>query len=133
MCLAVASVAVASDLDDIAATIWDEARGEGFKGRQFVASVIYNRAKGNAAKMRAVCAKPKQFSGWKAGKAPAVVLRNDKDTLIYNECRAFAKALLNGTFKPCTTATHYHATYVNPKWASRLTYLKTVGRHKFYV
>lgn len=29
-------------------------------------------------------------------------------------------------------ATHYHAHYVNPKWAKELTVIGTIGNHKFY-
>jgi len=29
-------------------------------------------------------------------------------------------------------ATHYHAHYVNPKWAKELTVVGTIGSHKFY-
>jgi spore germination cell wall hydrolase CwlJ-like protein len=29
-------------------------------------------------------------------------------------------------------ATHYHATYVKPTWASSLVPVGTIGRHKFY-
>lgn len=132
MFMAVASVGLASDIDDVAATIWDEARGEGFEGRRYVASVIWNRAKGDGTQMRAVCAKRKQFSGWKDGKPPKVVRKNKNDERIWKECLAFAKALVNETFTPCTEATHYHATYVNPKWAASLTFLEKVGKHKFY-
>lgn len=126
------AMAMASEIEDVAATIWDEARGEGFVGRQYVASVIYNRAKGNGAKMRTVCAKRKQFSGWKKGKPPTVVRKNAKDEAIWKECVAFAKALVNEDFKPVTTATHYHATYVHPKWASKLKFVCKIGNHKFY-
>jgi spore germination cell wall hydrolase CwlJ-like protein len=29
-------------------------------------------------------------------------------------------------------ATHYHATYVRPKWAPRMTKVTKVGQHVFY-
>ena len=29
-------------------------------------------------------------------------------------------------------ATHYHATYVNPKWAKDLTLIGRIGEHIFY-
>ncbi len=29
-------------------------------------------------------------------------------------------------------ATHYHANYVRPRWASRLRHADTIGRHVFY-
>ena len=126
------AITMASEVEDVAATIWDEARGEGFTGRQYVASVIWNRAKGDGAKMRAVCSKRKQFSGWKNGKPPKVVRKNAKDEAIWKECLAFARALVNEDFKPVTTATHYHATYVKPKWASKLKFVCKIGNHKFY-
>jgi spore germination cell wall hydrolase CwlJ-like protein len=46
----------------IARTLWAEARSEGEFGIRLVASVIYNRADGNPAKMYGVVTKPKQFT-----------------------------------------------------------------------
>ena len=126
-------VAIGGDVDDIAATIWDEARGESFEGRQHIASVIWNRGNGNASEMAKAVKKPKQFSGWNGGKRPAVKIANAKDEEIWNECKAFAKAMANGTFNPVTNATHYHNDNVSPKWRLKLTYLKKVGHHLFYV
>lgn len=34
----------------------------------------------------------------------------------------------SSTFK----GTHYHANYVSPKWAKKLTLIAEVGKHKFY-
>ena len=33
---------------------------------------------------------------------------------------------------PIDGATHYHATYVSPKWAGRLAKTKQIGIHIFY-
>lgn len=121
-----------SDLDAIASTIWDEARGESFDGRYMVAAVIWNRGDGVASKMVAAVKKPKQFSGWNGGSKPAVVIRNDNDRLIWGECKALAKAMLEGNFKPRTEATHFHSVKVSPSWSKTRRFIKQVGRHKFY-
>jgi spore germination cell wall hydrolase CwlJ-like protein len=34
---------------------------------------------------------------------------------------------------PAADATHYHASYVKPYWASSMTFLGSVGDHKFYL
>ena len=125
--------AFGSNLEDLAATIWDEARGEGFEGRQMVASVIWNRGGGTAEGMVAAVKKPKQFSGWNGGSRPAVAIRDKTDDEIWMECKAFAKAMLNGTFKPVTNATHYHSVKVKPEWRLKMKFVKKVGRHYFYV
>ena len=122
-----------SDLDAIASTIWDEARGESYDGRRMVAAVIWNRGGGVASKMVAAVKKPKQFSGWNGGSKPAVVIQNNKDRLIWNECNALAKAMLEGNFEPKTKATHFQSVKVSPSWSKKMRFVKQVGKHKFYV
>ena len=133
MLMAICVNTMAGNLEDIAATIWDEARGETFEGRQMVASVIWNRGGGTADGMVAAIKKPKQFSGWNGGQRPEVRIANKTDEAVWKECMAFAKAMLGGTFRPVTAATHYHNDKVKPSWRLNLRFVKKVGRHLFYV
>ena len=46
--------------------------------------------------------------------------------------RVAAQALSGSVFAPVGMATHYHATYVYPYWAPSLSYMGTIGAHRFY-
>ena len=51
----------------------------------------------------------------------------------WNESEELAGAILAGLRAPVSRdATHYHANYVTPHWASSLTPTATIGTHKFY-
>ena len=51
----------------------------------------------------------------------------------WRRARSVAEAALAGfVYKPVGTATHYHANYVVPYWASTLTKNAVVGAHIFY-
>ena len=109
----------------VARTLWGEARGESITGKVAVASVIYNRAKSNPKKLKAVCLKRKQFSCWngrtiKAGKGKA-----------WQECLKIAREMLSGKFKPTINADHYYNPKLcNPKWAWGHE-VKMIGNHAF--
>lgn len=125
-----ANAAQDTTVEDIALTIWTEARGESFESRRFVASVIWNRAKGDTTQLSAVCRAPKQFSAWNKGR-PVAIRRNAKDEAIWRECIAFGKAMARGEFEPCTDATHFCTN--NPKWSKTTNLVKKIGKMKFYV
>ena len=118
--------------------IYYEARNESRAGQQAVAQVIMNR-KRHKLYPNTVC---------------GVVFQNDhmrnrcqfsfacdgrperpKRNKAWLRARAIARATLNGRIRKSralANATHYHATYVRPKWASRLTRVKRIGQHIFY-
>jgi spore germination cell wall hydrolase CwlJ-like protein len=126
-----AGLAVASNLgaanDVIAKTIYAEARGEGRHGMKHVASVIYNRGRGDAEKCVKACLKPYQFSCWN-GKSDIRVNRNSREWRI---CLEMQENIESGNFKPLTTAKHYYAnTIKTPKWARGCKHTK-VGNHFF--
>jgi hypothetical protein len=51
----------------------------------------------------------------------------------FRQARKIATAALNGTvFAPVGNATHYHADWVVPYWASSLTRATQIGAHIFY-
>ncbi|MGQ0559838.1 MAG: cell wall hydrolase, partial [Sphingosinicella sp.] len=43
-----------------------------------------------------------------------------------------AEALAGQTFRPVADSTHYHASYVSPRWAPRLVRTAAIGLHRFY-
>ena len=120
----------------VALTIWGEARGEDFDSKWAVATVIYNRGVGIPRLMAQECQKPKQFSCWNSGEVVAPDLNNPVEAAAWNECSVLATALVHDWFRPLPEvkhATHYHADYVSPGWASRLAVVGRVGRHLFYL
>lgn len=129
----------------IARTLYAEARNDGKVGMEAVASVIYNRAKGNKDNFTKACLKPKQFSCWNKFtkeeadpknfkiKIPSSVNKNKKNEALWKEAMQIVADMLNGTFKPTTTANMYYAKSMikPPSWANELTDVKMIGSHKF--
>lgn len=112
----------------IAKTLYAEARGEGKKGLEYVASVIYNRGNGKAQRCVKACLKPWQFSCWN-GRSDIRVNRKSK---AWAMCLDLQRQIERGTFRPCTKAKHYFANSMKraPKWAWGKT-VEVVGNHYF--
>jgi spore germination cell wall hydrolase CwlJ-like protein len=134
-----ASVDTASELKCLATAIYFEARGEPEDGQLAVAQVVLNRVK-NPAYPNTVCGvvyqnKTKrnrcQFSFACDGRADRIT-----DKAAWEQAEALAKKSVeeqSTTFiDEVGSATHYHATYVRPRWASRMTQTDKIGRHIFY-
>lgn len=120
----------------LALTIYGEAAGESFEGKQAVASVIWNRAQGVHERLEGVCRAEKQFSCWNNGRVPHVKQDIPSQQAWY-ECVRLAEAMahsdrLRVQFRPSTPATHYHNGSVNPKWAKKMKRVNHIGRHYFY-
>jgi len=116
----------------IARTLWREARNDGETGMRAVASVIYNRGKGNVTKMVDAIKAPKQFSCW--NKMTPSDWANFKikqyDGPEWNIAIKIATELVNGTFTPTTDATHYYNDkIVSPGWAKEKE--TRIGSHLF--
>lgn len=119
----------------------------------YVASIIYNRADGDVAKMAGVITKIKQFSCWNkmstdelqpekfkfknlkykydsAGKITGV--NNDVSAKL---AQRIAEEMVNGNFRPVLSPeyTHYHATSMKspPEWTKSMKGVKK-GHHIFY-
>lgn len=117
------------DTSCLAQVIYDEARGEPFKGQLAVANVVKNRADSWG---RSVCGvvyhkrgRICQFSGMCSKKAKPVK----------REFYELAYRILNNEFNDVTKgATYFHATYVAPNWARHSEFRKTtkIGKHVFY-
>jgi len=116
----------------IARTLWREARSDGENGMRAVASVIYNRGKGNITKMVNAIKAPKQFSCW--NKMTASDWANFKikqyEGPSWTVASKIATEMVNGALKPTTDATHYYNDKkVSPDWATQKQ--NRIGSHVF--
>jgi spore germination cell wall hydrolase CwlJ-like protein len=134
-----ASVHTASELKCLATAIYFEARGEPEDGQLAVAQVVLNRVK-NPTYPNTICGvvyqnKTKrnrcQFSFACDGRADRIT-----DKGAWERAEALARKSVDEqatTFlEEVGSATHYHATYVRPRWAGRMTQTDKIGRHIFY-
>lgn len=104
--------------------VYHEARGEPFLGKVAVAKVTLNRATEKSV-CQVVFAK-NQFS-WTRGKYSAY--RKIPTSARYEAHVAAHEAI---KFSGVGDADHFHATYVKPKWASKLKRVTQIGKHVFY-
>lgn len=124
-------------LNCLATAIYFEARGEKEKGQAAVAQVIINRTTGGTYP-RSVCGVVYQGQHRKTGCQFSFACDGKPETI--REVKAWRKALRIGRqvmegghgVPEVAGATHYHAAYVSPKWARKLTRLSKIGAHVFY-
>jgi len=116
--------------------IYFEARGESLRGQIAVAEVILNRVDSGlypnsvckvvhqGSKNMNAC----QFSYNCDGKPEKITERG-----AFERAGKIARAMLDGQPRTVTGgATHYHATYVKPRWARKLVRTAVVDEHVFY-
>lgn len=118
------------DIDCLAHNIYHEARGESIKGQIAVAAVTMNRllAQGYPSSICKVVYQPYQFSWVKL-----LSNHSPKNKTQYQMAHAIATNYLQGRLKdPTLGSLFYHANYVLPKWAKKLTHKVTIGNHIFY-
>lgn len=127
----------------MALNIYYEARGSSMADQIGVSDVVLNRVRdtrypntvcevvkqgrtdSNGNMIRNQC----QFSWYCDGK---VDRPNDEDAWIAAQTLAWRIMKFN-EFRGITEgATHYHAHYVNPRWARDMTLIGSIGVHKFY-
>ncbi len=132
-----ASVFSAEEQKCLAEGIYFEARSESVKGQAAVAQVILNRVR-NPAYPNTVCGVVYQNRTWKnrcqfsfacEGKRLRV-----RSPYHYQMAEEVAMAVTAGkVFLPeVGSATHYHATYVKPRWAKAMDKTQKIGLHIFY-
>jgi spore germination cell wall hydrolase CwlJ-like protein len=134
-----ASARSAPEVKCLATAIYFEARGESEKGQIAVAQVVLNRLK-NPAYPSTICGvvyqnKHKrnrcQFSFACDGIPDRI---NDKAS--WTKSEVLARRVLNDDrtlyMSSIGAATHYHATYVRPRWARTMKKMDKIGRHVFY-
>ena len=123
-------------LDCLTAAVYHEARSEGAAGQRAVAQVILNRVRDRAFPS-SVCGVVYQGSTRSTGCQFSFTcdgsLRRPREPGAWGRAREVAAAALNGAVEAAVgSATHYHAGYVTPWWASSLRHVASVGSHVFY-
>lgn len=125
------------DMHCLATAIYFEARGESQAGQRAVAQVILNRVL-DYRYPDTVCGVVFQNQTWRNrcqfsfacdGRPERI---NDKGS--WATAVDIAKAALDGDYflEGVGEATHYHATYVSPRWSRALRKVEKVGTHVFY-
>lgn len=125
------------DMWCLATAIYFEARGESYRGQVAVAQVVLNRVNDHRypeticgvvyqnQNRRNAC----QFS-FACDGIPEVI--NDQES--WAQAQDIAQRYMAGSLylTEVGDATHYHATYVSPAWAPRMTRVTQIGLHVFY-
>ncbi|MFT3977299.1 MAG: cell wall hydrolase [Sphingomonas bacterium] len=123
-------------LDCLTQAVYYEARSEPVDGERAVAQVVLNRVRDRAFP-KSVCGVVYQGSNRRTGcqftfTCDGSLLR-PREPGAWERAREVAAAALAGeVYAPVGSATHYHANYVQPWWASSLTRIGAVGSHIFY-
>lgn len=121
----------------LAEAIYHEARSEPIEGQIAVAQVVLNRVK-NPSYPNSTCAVVYQNKHWRNrcqfsfacdGKRDLI-----RDRTSWKTAQRLADEVLAGAhwLKEVGSATHYHATYVNPRWSKTMIRRKQIGLHIFY-
>lgn len=123
-------------LQCLTSALYYEAASEPEDGLRAVAQVILNRVR-HPAYPSSVCGVVYQGSERVTGCQFSFTcdgsLARVPSTAGWARSRRLAEAALSGrVFAPVGHATHYHADYVVPYWASSLDKVQTIGRHIFY-
>jgi spore germination cell wall hydrolase CwlJ-like protein len=121
----------------LTAGIYFEARGEPVRGQAAVAQVILNRVK-NPAFPNSICGVVYQNKKWRNRCQFSFACDRIKDRVNdpkrWELARYVARETTEGRIwlTQVGSSTHYHAIYVRPKWASRMTKVGRIGLHVFY-
>ena len=128
---------LARDLHCMAVAIYHEARGESERGQRAVAQVILNRVE-DSRYPNSVCDVIYQNKNWRNrcqfsfacdGRSERI-----RDQRSWTMAMRFAEdAIVYDHFlDDIGGSTHYHATYVSPRWSRALRRIGQVGTHIFY-
>ena len=121
----------------LARAVYFEARSESELGQIAVAKVILNRVK-DPNFPNTICGVVYQGSGRRNSCQFSFACDGLPDDVRSAEAWAKAKSVARRTIAgdakvaKLTTADHYHADYVKPKWAKSMKRLVKIGRHIFY-
>ncbi len=119
------------------AVYYFEARSESELGQLAVAKVILNRVK-NSAYPNSICDVVYQGAHRKNSCQFSFACDGQSDQprkgSAWSQAQRVAKRALSGgsDVRVISTATHYHADYVSPKWSGAMKRLIKIGRHIFY-
>lgn len=123
--------------DCLARGIYFEARGEPVKGQAAVAQVILNRVK-NPTYPDSICGVVYQNKNWRNRCQFSFACDRIADRVRDQQRWEIAKYVARETtegriwLKEVGSSTHYHATYVHPKWANTMKRVGRIGLHVFY-
>ena len=115
----------------LAQAVYFESRGEPLDGQLAVARVIINRAESSRFPddYCAVVTQRSQFSFVRGGRIPAP----NRGSGAWTRAKAIARIAHRDLWEsPAHDALYFHATYVRPSWAGRLTARATIDNHVFY-
>ncbi|MEM6665844.1 MAG: cell wall hydrolase [Pseudomonadota bacterium] len=120
----------------LAEGIYFEARGESYRGQLAVAQVIINRMKSNHWP-NTVCGVVYQNQRWRNRCQFSFDCDGKKERITEPKAWQVAKDITEKfsdgfTLAGIDRATHYHATYVRPRWARYFTKIEKIGVHIFY-
>lgn len=121
----------------LAEGIYFEARGEELRGQAGVAQVILNRVR-NPAYPATICGVVYQNKQWRNRCQFSFACDRIPDLILapwhWKTAKEIAMAVTAGKIwlDDVGSATHYHATYVNPPWGRTMHRVTKIGKHIFY-
>ena len=121
----------------LTAGIYFEARGEPVRGQAAVAQVILNRVK-NPTYPNSICGVVYQNKDWRNRCQFSFACDTIKDKVNdpkrWEVASYVARETTHGYIwlSDVGSSTHYHATYVSPKWARSMKKVSKIGLHVFY-
>ena len=123
-------------VDCLTAAVYYEAGFEPIEGQRAVAQVVLNRVR-HPLYPKTVCGVvfegAERASGCQFSFTCMGSLATPPQAADYARSRRVAEAALSGSILASVgQATHYHAAYVSPYWASNLFKVKVIGWHIFY-
>ena len=121
----------------LATAVYFEARGEAYRGQVAVAQVVLNRVK-DRRYPDTICGVVFQNQSRRNSCQFSFACDGHPETI--NDQKSWAQAQEIATkvtsgelyLTEVADATHYHADYVRPAWAPRMTKVTTIGLHIFY-
>jgi len=119
----------------LTAAIYYEAAREPDEGQRAVAQVVLNRV-AHAAFPKTVCGvvyQGSERSGCQFSFACDGSMARRPMAQWWDRARRVAESALAGAvYAPVGLATHYHTSAVHPAWADSMSFLGTIGAHRFY-
>jgi spore germination cell wall hydrolase CwlJ-like protein len=121
----------------LSAGVYFEARGEPVRGQAAVAQVILNRVR-NPTYPNSICGVVYQNKDWRNRCQFSFACDRIKDRVSdpkrWRTAEMVSRSVTEGRIwlPEVGSSTHYHATYVNPRWASSMKKVSKIGLHIFY-
>lgn len=132
-----ASVVTSKEQRCLAEAVYFEARGESETGQIAVAQVVLNRVK-NPAYPDTICKVVYQNRHLRNRCQFSFACDGIRDRVVPGKAWDLAQKVARETvaghefLEKVGASTHYHATYVKPRWARKMKRLEKIGRHIFY-